>query len=79
MEPTLKPGTYVLALTGNQLKLKPGDIALYKIGGELQIKRVSKIEHNMYTMTGDNPADSHDSRDFGPVQGKSIIGKVIWH
>ena len=33
-------------------------------------------------MLGDNRADSCDSRYWGPIEGSSIIGKVVlvwWH
>lgn len=42
------------------------------------MKRISEIngEGNM-TLTGDNPADSTDSRTFGLIPIKSSLGRVI--
>ncbi|MEO6655209.1 MAG: nickel-type superoxide dismutase maturation protease [Pyrinomonadaceae bacterium] len=42
------------------------------------VKRVAKIgADSEVTLTGDNPAESTDSRTFGAVSVESIIGKVV--
>ena len=41
------------------------------------LKRITNIQNNAYCIEGDNPARSTDSRHFGAVSEKHIIGKVI--
>jgi nickel-type superoxide dismutase maturation protease len=58
----------------------PGEvIAFLQPGYGLLIKRIEGItpEGELY-VTGNHP-DSIDSRVFGPVRRKDILGKVIWH
>ncbi len=45
--------------------------------GKILIKRIQKIENNTYFVTGDNTNASTDSRKFGMIEKKSIIGKVF--
>lgn len=43
------------------------------------IKRVSAVTlHGQLDVRGDNPAESTDSRAFGPVSPSLLIGKVRW-
>ncbi len=58
----------------------PGDVIAFRQPGYgLLIKRIQGIETNGgLIVTGDNP-ESVDSRVFGPVRRKDILGKVIWH
>ena len=60
--------------------LKPGDIiAFHQPGYGLLIKRVQSIaQDSRIEVIGSHP-DSIDSRVFGPIRDKDIIGKVIWH
>ena len=41
------------------------------------VKRIARIKNNTYFVEGDNPAHSTDSRHFGYINKKHIIGKVI--
>ena len=82
MRPTLLPGQKVLV---NKLSYfffspKTGDIVVVKNpeDGRLMIKRVEKIANGTYSVVGDNPKRSTDSRVFGPVTKRAIIGKVIY-
>jgi signal peptidase I len=38
----------------------------------------SALPKNTYFMMGDNRNDSRDSTEWGPLDGKSIVGKVKW-
>lgn len=38
-----------------------------------------KIERRAYFLLGDNLDYSHDSREFGPIDAKGIVGRVIYH
>jgi nickel-type superoxide dismutase maturation protease len=82
MLPLLKPGDEVLvnprAYRGTAPR--PGDIvvARHPFQPELKmIKRVSAVlDNGHYQLQGDNPAESNDSRMFGPVTGRHILGRV---
>lgn len=78
MSPTLIEGD--LALVNFQAKIKEGDIILahhpFEVGSKL-IKRVWKItDEGKYFLIGDNLPKSTDSRDFGELPAKDILGKV---
>lgn len=82
MRPVLDSGDFVVVNKLSYLFHKPriGDIAAIKDprDGRVLIKRVAKISGEKYLVEGDNKAESTDSRHFGLVERKSIIGKVIW-
>jgi signal peptidase I len=58
----------------------PGDvIAFHQPGYGLLIKRIqNSTENGAVNVIGDHQ-ESVDSRVFGPVRKKDILGKVIWH
>jgi nickel-type superoxide dismutase maturation protease len=45
-------------------------------GGKILIKRITKINRTKYFVMGDNESASTDSRVFGWIEKKAIIGKV---
>jgi signal peptidase I len=61
--------------------LKPGDIVVFQLApyGRM-IKRVqwTNLESKQVYVIGNHP-NSIDSRHFGPIGAKNLIGKVIWH
>jgi type IV secretory pathway protease TraF len=57
---------------------KKNDIVAFRLGNEIFIKRISKIENNKYFLEGDNKNDSFDSRKLGTIERKNILGKVIF-
>lgn len=73
MMPHLKPTDSVLVLTF--LKIKVGDIIVFKHASMNMIKRVSKIESDEVLVTGDNKIDS---LDIGKILKRDIIGKVVF-
>lgn len=79
MLPTLKPSQDVLVLHWFY-NLRVGDIVVIKKDGEEMIKRISKFldRQNLIFVLGDNEKESTDSRNFGWINKKDIIGKVIW-
>jgi nickel-type superoxide dismutase maturation protease len=78
MAPTLKDGDTVLV--DPRADINVGDIVLadhpYRSSVTI-LKRVAGIEADGgVTLVGDNEVASTDSRTFGPVSIKSIIGRV---
>ena len=78
MSPALNDGDTVLVRPLADIKV--GDIVLadhpYRSSVTI-LKRVARIEGDgQVTLIGDNEAASTDSRTFGPVSIKSIIGRV---
>ncbi len=79
MLPTLKDGDAVLIdLTA---KFETGDIVLanhpFKQSGKV-LKRIGEITGDgKYVLIGDNAAESTDSRTFGAVLAKDILGKAV--
>lgn len=79
MEPTIKNGQtiFVSSLPYCFKKPKRNDIVALKKDDSVFVKRISKIENNTYFVMGDNVHDSMDSRRFGAIQEKHIMGKVL--
>ncbi len=75
MQPTLVKGNKILVYKWG--KIREGDIVVCSISSRKYIKRVVKIERKDYFLQGDNTKFSTDSRDFGPVKRKNIVGKMI--
>ena len=79
MLPLLKHGDQVLVDERADVEIKDIIIARhpYKKGVEM-VKRIKGIDENgRYFLVGDNLEESTDSRTFGAVSVKYIIGKVI--
>ncbi len=83
MFPLLKAGDEVLVDARAYRNKRPdtGDIVLVlhpQRPGFPMIKRITAIlDNDRYFLRGDNASQSTDSRDFGAVAGKQIIGNVI--
>ena len=77
MSPALNDGDTVLVRP--RVDINVGDIVLadhpYRSSVTI-LKRVARIADGRVTLAGDNEAASTDSRTFGPVSIKSIIGRV---
>ena len=85
MEPFLKQGSFVLANPFAFLFSNPkiGDIvfARHPQGNRLLIKRVMRVRKENRTLyfwiEGDNASRSVDSRNFGWVEQKLVVGKPL--
>ena len=79
MLPTLKDGDAVMIVPTRSIKR--GDVVLadhpYKSSVKI-LKRVNEIDNDgRYTLIGDNPAESTDSRTFGNLSIEYIQGKAV--
>lgn len=83
MSPTLNPGDTVLVspLPYTYSKPKVNDIVvcLDPRDKRVLIKRITKIVGTAFFISGDNPKESTDSRTFGLISRRGIIGKVIYN
>jgi signal peptidase I len=81
MEPFLKNGDTVLVSDFLYLFINPkiNDIVAFKEkNGKVLIKRIKKVKNGKFFLSGDNKNDSFDSKDFGFISNKQIIGKLIY-
>ena len=82
MLPLLKPGDELLIIPNAYKRSRPtpGDIvvAAHPRRPDVRlVKRVASVtEDGHCTLLGDNPLESTDSRDFGPVPAKKLLGQV---
>ena len=80
MLPTLRPGDQILVDLAAYLRAPPrqGDIvvARHPYQSVLVIKRVGRVEGHRLELLGDNPVESTDSRVYGLVSVKRILGRV---
>lgn len=80
MMPLFKEGDTVLVhkLSCFFKKPKVKDVVIVKTKDRKYIiKRIAKIANNKYFVLGDNLKESKDSRHFGWVLRKDIVGKVM--
>ena len=77
MMPTLKPGQEILVSSLPYLFVDPkvGEIIAFKEGNKFIVKRIKKAENGKFLVQGDN---KNDSKNFGWIEKKNIIGKVIY-
>ncbi len=84
MLPALCPGDWVIveAMTRASRPVRTGDVVLVpdpRDSRRMLVKRVVRMsEENHAWIEGDNPAESTDSRQFGPVRAGDIVGRVIF-
>lgn len=76
MTPTLVPGRVLLAVRPR--KVRAGDVVIVHHDGIDKVKRVKDISFGKVFLTGDNPAYSTDSRDFGWLPIEHVIGRLVW-
>ena len=77
MRPTLLPGDRLVALRWRPAR--PGALAVVadpRRPSRLVVKRVTAVGPQGVTVEGDAPADSTDSRTFGPVP--RVWGRVVY-
>jgi phage repressor protein C with HTH and peptisase S24 domain len=75
MAPTFVSGRVVIAIY--PWGLRPGRVVVFVHEGKEKIKRIDRLEPGRAFVVGDNPALSTDSREFGWIDRRSIIGRII--
>jgi nickel-type superoxide dismutase maturation protease len=78
MEPTLAPGDRLLVARAH--RLHAGDVVAVRDPREhrrVLVKRIAAVLEDGIVLRGDNPGASTDSRTFGPVPPKAVVGRVI--
>src|SRR5437879_4636659 len=80
MRPSLEPGDRVLVSWWHPLR--PGDIVVVRDPERhltFGVKRIASINADgSVVVRGDSPNVSRDSRDYGPVPRRLIIGRVVF-
>lgn len=78
MLPTLLPGDRLLVSPG---PVRPGRLVVVTHPEEadrLLVKRAEVVQRRHVTVRGDNPSASTDSRHFGPVPRRLVLGRPIY-
>jgi len=79
MQPALEPGDRLLVV--GLLKARPGDVVAVvdpRDSERVMVKRVTTVDGAGVTVLGDNPTASTDSRTFGPVPSRLVLGRVVY-
>ncbi|MGH9298561.1 MAG: nickel-type superoxide dismutase maturation protease [Acidimicrobiales bacterium] len=79
MLPTLSPGDRVLAVRWPVLEA--GDIVAFRdpeARERVLVKRIAALQALAIEVLGDNPSASRDSRHFGPVSRRDVVGRVVY-
>ena len=82
MFPTLRSGDKIFVNRIAYILSKPkiDDIVAVKDPRDRKvlIKRIKKIDNAKFFILGDNKTHSTDSREFGMIEKKDIIGKIVY-
>lgn len=77
MSPAFSNGDYVLVWSWFRSFKKNDIVVARNKNGLIIIKRINNIKNGKYFLIGDNEKESTDSRDFGFITKKDILGKVF--
>ena len=78
MQPSLKEGQLVWVNNWSYLFSKPkvGDIVVFRSQNKELVKRITQVKIDSVEVAGDNKTDSLDSRKFGDIPMRAVVGKV---
>jgi nickel-type superoxide dismutase maturation protease len=80
MEPALREGDWLLIVPPRRTS-REGDVVLVRDPRErdrLLLKRVAAVSTEGVTVAGDHAEHSTDSRHFGPVAHRDVIGRAAF-
>ena len=78
MEPTLGEGDRLFVVRA--WRVAPGDLVVLRDpreGRRILVKRITSMVGDEVMVHGDNPLASTDSRAFGPVARRALLGRVV--
>ncbi len=79
MVPELAPGDRLVAVRWPVLEL--GDLVVFRdpeLPDRVLVKRVSRLHATSIEVRGDNEGPSRDSREFGPVDRRAVLGRAVY-
>ncbi len=78
MVPVLPPDTLVVGM-GWTSSYRAGDIVIFEHDGKEKIKRIGEVlGDGSFYVVGEHPETSTDSRQFGAIDPRTVIARVIW-
>ncbi len=76
MKPAYRRGQVVLI--GHARQFRINDVVVAFVDRREVLKRITDIKDGKVYLLGDNAETSTDSRTYGWVQDRHIVGKVVW-
>lgn len=78
MRPTLRDGDWVLVDACGARMPSPGDLVVVRDpDNRVLVKRVRSRSDKTFAVGSDNPLEARDSRHFGSLSPKHLVGNVI--
>ena len=75
MVPTLAPGERLLVRYDGPIVL--GDLVAFKHAGQIDVKRIERIEADGIFVLGDNDLVSTYSRNYGLIAHEDVLGTIV--